>query len=76
MTFAGKQEISQREAIVGRLFESGENADVGVIVSFTFGPRAVVMEKGLEESGGNSIRRWAIHDLPGYWPWRGITAVG
>ena len=36
---------------VKRLFESGENADVGVIVALAFGPRAVVAEEGFDALG-------------------------
>ena len=43
--------ISHRETIVGRLFESGENADVGVIMALAFGPRAVFAEEGLDTLG-------------------------
>ena len=46
-----KPKISHREAIVGRLFESGENADVGVIAALAFGPRAAFAEEDFNALG-------------------------
>jgi hypothetical protein len=34
-----------------QLLDGGEDADVGVIVALAFGPRAVVVEKGLDALG-------------------------
>ena len=36
---------------VKRLFESGENTDVGVIVALAFGPCAVFAEEGIDALG-------------------------
>ena len=39
------------EIIVGRLVESGEDADIGFAVTLAFGPRTVIAEEGFDAVG-------------------------